>query len=90
MISGKRVLAVVPARGGSRGVPLKNLRLVAGVPLLEYAEFMPNHPKIGQYNAITFQGVQAVETGEMSPEEAVEMVVEELETELGDDVVILD
>ena len=34
MISGKRVLAVVPARGGSRGVPLKNLRLVAGVPLV--------------------------------------------------------
>ncbi len=67
----------------------KGWGLVAGVPLLEYADFMPNHPKIGQYNAITFQGVQAVETGEMSPEEAVEMVIEELETELGDDVVIL-
>ena len=30
------------------------------------------------------------ETGEMSPEEATEMVVEELEIELGDDVIILD
>lgn len=68
----------------------KGWGLVAGVPLLEYAEFMPNHPKIGQYNAITFQGVQAVETGEMSPAEATEMVIEELETELGDDVIILD
>lgn len=28
------VLAVIPARGGSRGVPRKNLRLVAGKPLL--------------------------------------------------------
>lgn len=68
----------------------KGWGLVAGVPLLQYAQFMPNHPKIGQYNAITFQGVQAVETGQMSPADAVEMVVEELETELGDDVIILD
>lgn len=34
MIDGKRVLAVVPARGGSKGVPLKNLRPVRGVPLV--------------------------------------------------------
>lgn len=64
--------------------------LIAGTPMLEYAQFMPNHAKIGQYNAITFQGVQAVQTGEMSPEEAAEFVVEDLETELGDDVIILD
>lgn len=64
--------------------------LIAGTPMLEYAEFMPNHAKIGQYNAITYTGIQAVETGEMSPEEAVEMVIEELEIELGDDVIILD
>ena len=64
--------------------------LVAGTPLLSRAEFMPNHAKIGQYNAITYTGVQAVETGEMSPEDAAEMVIEELEIELGDDVIILD
>lgn len=64
--------------------------LVAGVPLLQYAEFMPNHSKIGIYNAITYQGIQAVETGEMSPAEAAEFVVEELETELGDDLIVLD
>lgn len=30
------VLAVVPARGGSRGVPRKNIRLLGGHPLLGY------------------------------------------------------
>lgn len=68
----------------------KGWALIAGTPMLEYAEFMPNHPRIGQYNAITFQGVQAVETGEMSPADAAEFVVEELETELGDDLIVLD
>lgn len=37
MIGGKRILAVVPARGGSKGLPLKNLRPVRGVPLVTLA-----------------------------------------------------
>lgn len=37
MLNGKRILAVVPARGGSKGVPLKNLRSVAGKPLVAHA-----------------------------------------------------
>jgi CMP-N,N'-diacetyllegionaminic acid synthase len=34
VIDGRRVLAVVPARGGSKGVPLKNIRPVRGTPLI--------------------------------------------------------
>ncbi len=36
MLSGKRVLAVVPARGGSKGVKLKNIHPLLGVPLVAH------------------------------------------------------
>ena len=34
MIANKRILVVVPARGGSKGVKLKNIRTVNGIPLV--------------------------------------------------------
>lgn len=36
MIQDKKVLGVIPARGGSKGVPRKNIRKVAGKPLIAY------------------------------------------------------
>jgi CMP-N-acetylneuraminic acid synthetase len=33
----KKVLVVIPARGGSKGVPRKNLRILGGKPLIAYA-----------------------------------------------------
>lgn len=42
MIDGKRILAVVPARGGSKGIPLKNLRRIGGKPLVAMAGEVAN------------------------------------------------
>lgn len=36
MIEDKTILAIIPARGGSKGVPRKNIRVVAGKPLLAW------------------------------------------------------
>lgn len=32
----RRILGIIPARGGSKGVPRKNIRLIAGKPLISY------------------------------------------------------
>ena len=37
MIAGGRVLALIPARGGSKRLPRKNLRELAGVPLIGWS-----------------------------------------------------
>lgn len=37
MINGKKVFALIPARGGSKGVPKKNIKLLAGKPLIAWS-----------------------------------------------------
>lgn len=37
MINGKRVLAIIPARGGSKGLPGKNIRELCGKPLIAWS-----------------------------------------------------
>ena len=36
MYKGKKILAVIPARGGSKGVPRKNIKILAGRPLIAW------------------------------------------------------
>lgn len=36
MYKGKKVLAVIPARGGSKGVPRKNIKDLGGKPLIAW------------------------------------------------------
>ena len=37
MVKKNEVLAIIPARGGSKGIPLKNIRNFAGYPLIAYS-----------------------------------------------------
>ena len=37
MKNDKEVLVIIPARGGSKGIPRKNIRLLAGYPLIAYS-----------------------------------------------------
>lgn len=37
MLNGKKVVAIIPARGGSKGVPGKNIKLLQNKPLIAYA-----------------------------------------------------
>jgi len=80
-----------PINYGEQSMPEivdKGWALVAATPMLKYATFMPNHPKIGQYNAIMFKGIQGVETGRLNAQAATDFVIDELQNELGKDVVI--
>ena len=36
MINGKKVLAIIPARGGSKRLPNKNILPLSGKPLIEW------------------------------------------------------
>lgn len=43
------ILAIIPARGGSKGLPRKNVRLLAGKPLIAYAiEIGLNSPSVNR------------------------------------------
>lgn len=37
MLAGKKILGVIPARGGSKGIPRKNIQKVAGKPLIVWS-----------------------------------------------------
>ena len=45
----KNILAIIPARGGSKRLPNKNVRLLAGKPLIAHSiEFAKKSPKINK------------------------------------------
>ena len=82
-----------PINYGQQSMPEvaeKGWALVAATPMLKYASFMPNHPKIGQYNSVIFKGIQGVETGRLTAQAAADFVANELANELGKDVVVRD
>lgn len=62
--------------------------LSATLSLLEYTTFLPNSPYWSAWSEAYYLGIQAVESGDLTPQEAVEVVIEQLQNELGDSVII--
>ncbi len=62
--------------------------LSATLPLLEFTTFLPNSPHWSAYSEAYFLGIQAVESGDLTAEEAVSVVVDQMQNELGDNVII--
>ncbi len=62
--------------------------LALATPLLEVTQFMPNHGDFGSLNQIIYEGLQGVELGRLSAEEAAEFVIEEAEARIPDSIVI--
>ncbi len=67
---------------------LKNKFLRDVEYMLKFTTFIPNSPDFGTYDTIVFKGLSAVANGDVKPEEAVEVVVRDLENALGDRVII--
>jgi inositol-phosphate transport system substrate-binding protein len=64
--------------------------LVAATPMLARSTFIPNHPDFGRYNGVLFKALEGVETGRLTPDEAIDFLEDELTNELGDSVMVVD
>ena len=62
--------------------------LSAVLPLLEFTTFLPNSPYWSAWSEAYYLGLQAVESGDLTAEDALDLVVDQLQNELGDNVII--
>ncbi len=62
--------------------------LTATLPLLENTTFLPNSPYWAQWSEAYYLGIQGVENGDLTASGAVDLVVGQLELQLGDNVII--
>jgi N-acylneuraminate cytidylyltransferase len=63
MIDGFKVLAIIPARGGSKGIPGKNTRVVAGKPLIAWTAERALGSKYIDRNVLSSDDKKIIEIG---------------------------
>ncbi|HMM26781.1 MAG TPA: extracellular solute-binding protein [Aggregatilineaceae bacterium] len=56
--------------------------LAAAHPMLDFAIFLPNHPNWGAWSEAYWSGIQAVESGELDAQAALDVVVGRLQNEV--------
>jgi CMP-N,N'-diacetyllegionaminic acid synthase len=65
MIKGKKILAIIPARGGSKGLPGKNIKLLSGKPLIGWTI---EQARKSQYIDEVFVSTDSIEIAKVSEE----------------------
>jgi inositol-phosphate transport system substrate-binding protein len=66
----------------------KDKFLLATSYMLDYTHFIPNHPKFGVYDGVLYRLLGAVEGGQLTPKQAVDTAVSELQGQLGDELIV--
>jgi inositol-phosphate transport system substrate-binding protein len=56
--------------------------------MVEFTNFIPNHPQYGVYDEVLFRLLSAVEAGQMQPKQAAEVAVDELKAQLRDELIV--
>ncbi|MCP8936900.1 extracellular solute-binding protein [Alsobacter sp. SYSU M60028] len=64
--------------------------LEAATPMLARSTFIPNHPDFGRYNGILFKALQGVETGRLTPAQAIDFLEDEMSNEFKGSVKVVD
>jgi CMP-N-acetylneuraminic acid synthetase/spore coat polysaccharide biosynthesis predicted glycosyltransferase SpsG len=80
-----KILAVIPARGGSKGIPKKNIRLMNGNPLISYAI---NAARKSKYIADVFVSTDNNEIADVSKKNGANIIFRD--ENLSSDLVTLD
>ena len=80
-----KILAIIPARGGSKGIPRKNIRLLAGKPLIAYSIETAKKSKYIDKVVVSTEDKEIAEISKFFGAEVIERP-----NELGEDSVPLD
>lgn len=62
--------------------------LALATPLLEITKYLPNHADFGALNQIIYEGLQGVESGQLSAADAADFVITEAEARIPDSIEI--
>ena len=62
--------------------------LVEFAKLLPFSRFSPNHPKTPFYWETIHKGLSGVETGQLTPDRALDFIVDRLKGEIGDELIV--
>ncbi|MCY6958632.1 acylneuraminate cytidylyltransferase family protein [Clostridium brassicae] len=63
MYNDKKILAIIPARGGSKGIPHKNIMDICGKPLIAYSIEAAKKSKYIDYTLVSTDDIEIKEVG---------------------------